>query len=311
MDYYAEGEKCRKIFGNINKISDFKEYVYNIVFANANEFNKAEFVRGLLDKTKNETLFIYANGIAVKTEKSEPIWGEIFSAFNNLIKGKNKPQWAFSFLSTSLQTNDLKLNNSDVSKVVYATIHYDDTGALWWLNNSRDKTWFKTHIDTIERYVLEYATNYQADRMNNVFSLFSNMEFYNNLIKKIGNANGHLRLFNEMLLAIKIQPNGIKGFSGGDTIDTIMNSYTEKFRSSAIAMDTLTDLLKNFNTLESGRIFVDLLSKTAFKIESNVEWLRKIEDDVHDGANYIKSTLYDYTGDEKYLPQEARDIFLF
>lgn len=307
MDYYREGEKCRKDFGSINKARDFEKYVFDFVFKNAHEFNKAEFVRGLLNKTKNETLYIYATNIANRTEKNESIWSEIIAAFANLVKGKNKPQWGFSKISNWINYAKFNTHNYDVKRVVYIFLNYDGEGSSWWIKQSEKTEWFKQNKDYIKAALIEQVDTINPNKAQDLFEIFKDMYFYRRLVEG-AKGQGNIVLFEVMLQKLSQFKREVDGFVGGFEIDDIMKSYPEKFRASVNSMNYISTLIAQHYTPESGKLFVDLLNTTGFKEEPQTLWLMKIKD-IKSGDVYAK--LYELTQDEEYLPQEAKDLFLF
>ena len=130
------------------------------------------------------------------------------------------------------------------------------------------------------------------------------MYFYMELIEKTPSA----RFFESIITSIYKYKRGIYGFLGGFTLDDLIIKYPHKFSESMTSMTFLTNLIREFHTPNTGELFVDLLTKTGFTEENNTMWLFKLSEI---NSNAINLKLYNLTGDEKYLPQSAKDVFLF
>jgi hypothetical protein len=310
VDYFEEGQKVLKnkdmIGTGFQAQHNFEKYVYDFVFKNASEYDKGKFVSGLLTKTKNEMAYIRATGIANRVEKNVPIWETILYNFSLLIKGKRKPKWAFGFVSGMLQSTKFNISNYMVERVVWVILNYDDQASAWWIDQIKDKDYFKEHKKHFEMAVLKYAKDFEINRSKMLFDIFKSTYFYNNMVEK----NPKPIALEAMLQSMNKYRRDLEGFVGGFEVDGILKNdkFTKLFEASANSMNYITSLIKDYHTPETGQLFVDLLGVTGFTEESQTLWLMKIKD-INDSS--VNAKLYELTGNDEYLSQEARDLFLF
>lgn len=63
-----------------------------------------------------------------------------------------------------------------------------------------------------------------------------------------------------------------------------------------------------FYTEKTGKLFVELMDESIKNTELKKNLLLKIQ---HIKSPEVNGKLFELTGDEEYLPQEAKEIFLF
>ena len=115
-------------------------------------------------------------------------------------------------------------------------------------------------------------------------------------------------VFENMLQKLSYYGNDVEGFTGSFDVNNLMIEFSDNFSKSVNSMNYISTLIAKYNTVETGEQFVKLLDSTSFNEESQTLWLFKIKDIESD---VIFTKLYELTGDEEYLPQSARDLFLF
>ncbi len=309
MDYFEEGKKNQKDFSKFDaSVSHaFEKYVFDFVLKGKHENDVEKYVSGLLNKTKNESLYLRAIQIARRFEKNQIIWERIIYQFNILNKGNTKMKWGFSLVSTIINDNTFKLNNYAISHLVTMIYTYDGEYSGWWFTKIVEKNWFLEYKDYIKMSILKYIDKFDRvawERNIVILDCFKDMYFYMELIEKTPSA----RFFESIIICIYKYKRGIYGFSGGLSLDDLIIKYPHKFSESLDSMNFLSNLIKDFYTPNTGELFVDLLTKTGFTKESNTLWLFKLSEI---NSNAINLKLYNLTGDVKYLPQSAKDVFLF
>ena len=309
MDYFEEGKKNQKDFSKFDaSVSHaFEKYVFDFVLKDKHENDAEKYVSGLLYKTKNESLYLRAVQIARRIKKNQVIWGRILYQFNILNKGNTKMKWGFSFVSTIINDITFKLNNYDIGKLVTMIYTYDGAYSGWWFTKIVEKDWFLEYNDYIKTSILKFIDKFDRvawERNISILDCFKDMYFYMELIEKTPSA----RFFESIITSIYKYKRGIYGFLGGFTLDDLIIKYPHKFSESMTSMTFLTNLIREFHTPNTGELFVDLLTKTGFTEENNTMWLFKLSEI---NSNAINLKLYNLTGDEKYLPQSAKDVFLF
>lgn len=301
-DFFNKGKEVQKKFKNIDIYGSFNKYVEEVL-SNAHPIEIVDFIKGMLDKTKNEVMFLYARTIAEK-QNSEYIWETIISSFNNIVKGKSKPHWAYEFVSSLLNYSNLKLFNYQASLIVTMILTYNGEYSTWFFDIMKNKTWFTELKPYLLDAVLSNLNKITPDNMKGVLHAVMDHYFYKRILEKTEDPN----MFAGIISEYRHNEKQIEGFIGGVDITFMLKDYETKFINNEQAMMYISTLISKFYTIETGKLFVDILYKGSWTDTRKIMWLKKMD---KIGSVEVNTKLLELTKDMKYAPQEVRDIFMF
>lgn len=312
MDYTDEGKRNQKLFAHIKLDTGFEKHVFDFVLKDDDGYKAAQYVRGLLNKTSNETLYIRALTIARRFEKNQSIWAEILYAVKSLVIKKKKVKWIFSFLNTLLNTPNFDLFNYDIKTFVYIILFYEDKPSTWYIGQIWDKPRFVWWRPYVEQAFLDNM--HLIDEFSVLFSAatyFSNINYYNMLLDNIPNKSSYNDAwFYDIINRLTIYHKKIDGFYGFLTVLDLMKKYKNEFSNNEKGIDSLTDLITKENYINNDicDLYLEIITPW-YHINTKIRLLDKLVD----VANYepINLELYSLTNDERYLPQTTKDIFIF
>ncbi len=303
MNFREEGKLAKTKFANVNSISEFDRYVDRI-FDSTYTHQAIEFLSSFLNKSSNYTLYICAFKLAEKFDNSPDIFGFIISQFNSLIKGKNKPSWTDNFVHTVMTNKKLNLYNYQMESLVYLMLKYDDEYSSYWLGEISKKPWFEENAYAIRAAFLKYVDKLDPVKIYGLFKHFKDYHFYKELI--YGSKNDTMIV--EVTKYIWSFKTDILMFFGGETIDEFLTEFKDRLEKNPFIFAHLNQLVAEFYTKDTGRIYVQLMDEAIKNIDLKKDMLLKI---AHINSLEVNSRLFELTGDEEYLPQEAKEIFLF
>ena len=97
-------------------------------------------------------------------------------------------------------------------------------------------------------------------------------------------------------------------FYGGETVDELVIEFKDKLVKDPFVFAHLNKLVAEFYTENTGKLFVELMDVSIKNIELKKDLLLKIE---HINSLEVNGKLFELTGEEKYLSQATKNIFLF
>jgi len=302
-EFFDKGKEVQKKFKNIDIFGEFDKYSVEVLkYASITEI--LEFVKGILDKTRNEVMFIYARSIADE-QKNEYIWELLISSFNKIIKGKRKPPWSFGFVSSLIQYHDIKLLKHQAYLIVDMILTYNGEFNTYWFQTIKDKPWFDDLKPYLLKAVLDNLDKISVINIKPVLNSVLEHSFYNDIMEKTDNP----KMFIEVLVKYRSHDKNIEGFVGGTDISYMLYKFEEKFIHNERAMTIISGLIgRNYYTGETGKLFVDILNKHPWEKDIKIMWLKKIQDI---NSKEVNTQLFELTGETKYIPEEVKDIFLF
>lgn len=302
-EYFDKGKEVQKKFKYHDIYGEFEKY-YEEVLSSATTAYAVEFVRGILDKTKNETMFMYARTIA-EYQNCEHIWALLISTFNSIIKGKRKPSWAYEFVSSTINYSKIKLFNYQAELLVTMILTYNNEYMTWWFKPMKDRPWFDELKPYMLTALLGHLDKISSENMKTVLNEIKEQTFYFDVMRKTKDP----KMFSEVLLKYKDYEFDIEGFIGGIDITYMLKEFEDKFINNESAMMYISSIIrKNYYTSETGKLFVDILEKGPWVDTRKTMWLKKID---HIGSIEVNLKLLELTGDIRYAPEEAKNIFLF
>lgn len=302
QDFYKEGKIAQKKFKKIEIADGFDKYIDSI-FKDAYDYQIEDFIRGLLDKTKNHSLFIRAFIIATDYPK-ENIWARVIQNFNQLIKGKNKPNWSFEYISSLVRHPEFKISNYHAELLVFMFFRYDDGYSGWWFGEVSDKPWFNEIKANIRNAILNVSNQLNPKTSKGLFDHFKSMYFYKQIIEN----DKDDKFFNIIISKLVQYSKLIEGFDSFE-IDLLMTNHKDKFVNNSEVMDSLSVLLEKYQTNNTAELFLIIIEESNFNKDDMIRWLENVL--YFHNSESIRSKLYELTQDEEYLPQTAKDVFLF
>ena len=303
MNFREKGKLAKVKFSNINNINKFDRYIDRL-FVDAYTHQAIEFISSMLNRSSNQTLFLCAIKIAAKFDNPPDIWGLIITEFNGLIKGKNKPTWTNNFVHTMMTYDKFSLYNYQMESLVYLMLKYDEQYSAYWLETISKKPWFSKNEYSIKTAFLKYVDKLDPIQIYPLFKYFKDYYFYKELIK--GSKNP--KMIGEVLKHLSTFKMDVTMFFGGETLDELMVEFKDKLKNDPFVFAHLNKLAAEFYTEKTGKLFVELMDESIKNTELKKDLLLKIQ---HIKSPEVNGKLFELTGDEEYLPQEAKEIFLF
>lgn len=287
-------------------MNEFEKYALENVLKGKYIHEAADFVRGMLSGTKNGTMYTYALSVAeaFKDEDSDYIWTTILNAFNNIIKGKNKPPWASDFVYRILRHSSIKLSNYNIHLIVTMILTYDGEFNTFQIDTLTEKPWFEEMKYQFSDAIIKNLDKIPPRNLPPALNAIKDMRFYKDILEKTTNG----ALFAIVIGKIRFFHKDIDGFIGGFDIVDILKKFGSKLIDNRESMINLSDMMDDYPSTEAYSLFIKILNDSAYSETDQIRWLQKFEDSK---SIEVDAKLFELTGDEKYLSEEAKDIFVF
>jgi len=304
LNYYHEGKKAQKDFKKLDIFNTFDSYIFSGILKDTFEHNAYDFIKGMLEKTKNRVLFDNAITVAEHYKDNTSLWSLILSTLNGIIKGVNKPPWVADFIFKLINYSSLKLANYNTHLLITMMLTYDNSYNTHMLISMKERPWFDELTPYLEKDIIDNLDKISSAGIIGALLTLKDVSFYHNILE-ITNIP---EIFTKVISKFKFFNTELNGFIGTFDIIKILKTNKLKLLKNQDSMSLIGDMILQYYNKEVVSLWINLLLVCEFNEEQKIILLKKLETLEYEE---VYNRLFDLTKEEKYLPKVAEDIFLF
>lgn len=290
----------------LGKYTRINKFDLNIL-KNKSDAQINEFLNGMLNDAEFEVIYSNAVTIIKKVGSKELFWGTLIDNLYNLILIPNEEYaWVFKFIVSLFDVPTFSVDKSYARKILPNDINAGDGAIFIILKKISDKAWFKNNKEAYEKVVIDIISDDMSPQdISRFFPFFKNMDFYYAVLKKTKLAT----VLPYIVRDIYMEPENIEDFKGAETVDYLLKTFKSLFAYNPTASTHLADIIRDYHSKNTAKLFLEMVKEDLFTDRKILELLTTVYDATN--SQEIGQVLYNLTKDEKYLPEDVKDIFIF
>ena len=287
---HAEIIKKKKGFDQLNYLND------TVMTELIHPHQISDFIRDMVRKTTKESNWQVAYK-AAETINDKAVWGTFTSELKQLVGKSNIPTWATQIIS--YYAKNVVVDNYDLKNVltVFVRIDYIEV----YFNNVSPR------FDLVESYraFRDILLQISPVMLSKIISHYNDWHLITELYYGKMSDIVEIKMLAKALKQVETQ--ALKNFDSFD-LEWLMKTHPEPFKNVDVINSAIAaHKVKRTHTATS--MLVDIIMN-GFSEDSQLSWLWGMYSQKGvDKNETINNALYQLTNDDKYLPQDVKDIF--
>lgn len=259
----------------------------------------SEFIAVLVRKTTKQDNWEMAIKIAIEMKDTD-VW-DTFTRELQIIAGKSKhPNWLYSIVKHF--SRYVKVDNYNLKNVMSVIVK------AGWPKLYIDYVAKRVELEDSYRAVADILLHVPPSALKLFIREFNDWEFINHLYYGKLSLPVEISMLSQSLQQVK--NTNLKNFTAFE-FDWLMKNHPEPFKN----IDVITSACAAHavkRTYETTTLLTNFIMAGEFQNDSKIAWLLGMyaEEDTNKNDT-LNNALYDLTGEELYISEDAKDIFLF